>query len=310
MPRTLLFHELFPFWRAFFRALDADIVLSRETNPEIVKATQEHAPIETCFPAKLVFGHVRDLLDADADVAFLPSVMTAEDIARGQRHAQICPVIAASSQLVAAHTALAARGFRVLALPLHLWPHRLRRQELDAFAPVLGVGRERVREAAAAAAEEQRQFRAALARAGAAALTLPHEGLPGIVVVGRTYNTCDLGACQDLPLKLRKMGVLPIPMDYLPLDTVDISARYADMYWRSGQRILAAATLVAADPRLHAIYLTNFDCGPDSFLLSYFRRVMGGKPFLELEMDDHTADAGIVTRCEAFLDSLDLRATA
>ncbi|HEU4563595.1 MAG TPA: acyl-CoA dehydratase activase [Gemmatimonadaceae bacterium] len=310
MPRTLLFNEHFPFWRAFFAALGMDVVLSRETNPEIVKAMQEHAVIETCVPAKLVFGHVRELLDADADVLFLPSVLTAEDIAPGQIHAQICPIIAASSQLVTAHLHAAAQGRRVLALPLHLWPARLRRQELDAFAPALGVAVRRVRTAAAAADAAQREFRAALRRAGDAALSLPRDGLPGIVIVGRPYNTCDLGACQDLPLKLRRMGVLPIPMDYLPLDTVDISTRYADMYWRSGQRILAAATLVAADPRLHAIYLTNFDCGPDSFLLTYFRRMMGGKPFLELEMDDHTADAGVITRCEAFLDSLDLRATA
>lgn len=310
MPRALLFHELFPFWRAFFSALGADIVLSRETNPEIVKQMQEHAVVETCVPAKLVFGHVRDLLDADADVLFLPSIMTAEDIAPGQSHTQVCPVIAASSQLVAAHVDAAAHGKRVLALPLHLSPERLRRQELDAFAPVLGVSKRRIRAADAVAMAAQREFKGALRRAGDAALALPRDGLPGVVVVGRSYNTCDLGACQDLPLKLRKMGVLPIPMDYLPLDSVDISARYADMYWRSGQKILAAATIVTGDPRLHAIYLTNFDCGPDSFLLSFFRRVMGGKPFLELEMDDHTADAGIITRCEAFLDSLDLRATA
>jgi predicted nucleotide-binding protein (sugar kinase/HSP70/actin superfamily) len=48
-------------------------------------------------------------------------------------------------------------------------------------------------------------------------------------------------------------------------------------------------------------------CGPDSFLCSYFRRLMGTKPYLELEVDDHTAEAGMLTRCEAFLDSLRLR---
>ena len=46
---------------------------------------------------------------------------------------------------------------------------------------------------------------------------------------------------------------------------------------------------------------------PDSFLLSYFRRLIEGKPYLELEVDDHTAEAGMLTRCEAFLDSLGVR---
>jgi len=79
------------------------------------------------------------------------------------------------------------------------------------------------------------------------------------------------------------------------------------MFWRSGQDILAAGRLIRQDPRLQAIYINSFICGPDSFLISYFRHAMRGKPFLELEIDDHTADAGIVTRCEAFFESLKMR---
>ena len=148
--------------------------------------------------------------------------------------------------------------------------------------------------------------------AGAVAFTnwLARDGLEAgqraVVVVGRPYNTGDLAVCQDLPYKLRRLGVLPIPMDYLPLDTVDFSDRYNNVFWRCGQDILAAATLIRADPRLQAIYVTSFGCGPDSFLLNFFRNLMEPKPFLELEMDEHTADAGIVTRCEAFLESLSM----
>jgi predicted nucleotide-binding protein (sugar kinase/HSP70/actin superfamily) len=106
------------------------------------------------------------------------------------------------------------------------------------------------------------------------------------------------------------LGAFPIPLDYLPVDTVDISDHCPNMFWRSGQDILAGAELVREDPRLHAIYVTNFNCGPDSFIISYFRRRMQGKPFLELELDDHTADTGIETRCEAFLESLQARSWA
>ena len=129
-------------------------------------------------------------------------------------------------------------------------------------------------------------------------------GQTAAVVVGRPYNSSDLGASQDLPHTLRKLGVLPLPTDFLPLEDAGPVRGAGDMYWRCGQDILAAAQLIAGDPRLQAIYLTNFNCGPDSFLLGFFRRLMRGKPFLELEVDDHTADAGIVTRCEAFFDSL------
>jgi predicted nucleotide-binding protein (sugar kinase/HSP70/actin superfamily) len=93
-------------------------------------------------------------------------------------------------------------------------------------------------------------------------------------------------------------------MDFLPVNTVDVSDSYDSMYWRGGQDILAAATLIRNNPQLQAIYVTSFSCGPDSFILSFFRQMMGGKPFLELELDEHTADAGVITRCEAFFDSL------
>jgi predicted nucleotide-binding protein (sugar kinase/HSP70/actin superfamily) len=131
--------------------------------------------------------------------------------------------------------------------------------------------------------------------------------MPAVVVVGRPYTVNDPGTNLDLSYKLRRLGVLPIPMDFLPIESVQVPATYDDMYWRSGQDILRAAALVRDDPRLQAIYLTNFNCGPDAFLISYFREVLADKPFLELEVDDHTADAGMITRCEAFLDSLNLR---
>jgi len=74
------------------------------------------------------------------------------------------------------------------------------------------------------------------------------------------------------------------------------------MYWGMGQMMLRAARFVKRHPQLFATYITNFSCGPDSFLLTYFRSIMGDKPSLTLELDSHTADAGIETRIEAFID--------
>jgi len=76
------------------------------------------------------------------------------------------------------------------------------------------------------------------------------------------------------------------------------------MYWKSGQKILCAARIIAKDPRLFGLYLTNFGCGPDSYLLKFFAKETEGKPFLTIEIDEHSADAGIITRCEAFIDTI------
>ena len=75
-----------------------------------------------------------------------------------------------------------------------------------------------------------------------------------------------------------------------------------NMYWEYGRKILAAAKIVAQHPNLHIIYITNFKCGPDSFVKGFVRPA-SGKPFLTLQFDGHSNDAGVMTRCEAYLDS-------
>lgn len=306
IPRSLLFHDLFPWWRTFFAHLGMDVVLSSETNSDIVRLTAQTAAAETCYPVKLAFGHVAELLDRDVDFVFLPSILDREDMGPGQVHNHYCPYIPATPFMVAAHLGRDSGrpGPRLLKFPFHMQQPVARRRELGVLAEQLGVGRGAVMVAAAAGDAMQVDFYRALKALGRKAMDSLGPDLTGVVVVGRPYNTCDLGVCQDLPRKLRKLGVLPIPVDTLTGMSVDLSAEHRDMYWRSGQAILGTARLVAREPRLQAIYLTSFHCGPDSFLLSYFRHEMAGKPFLELEVDDHTAEAGIVTRCEAFLDSL------
>ncbi len=125
-----------------------------------------------------------------------------------------------------------------------------------------------------------------------------------IVIIGRPYNAFDSGINLEIPKKLAFLGVFSIPMDYLPLETVDISSKWSNMYWRSGQNILRAAELIKDDPKLFALYIGNFSCGPDSFIHHFFDETMSDKPFLHIEIDEHSADAGVITRCEAFLDSI------
>jgi len=74
------------------------------------------------------------------------------------------------------------------------------------------------------------------------------------------------------------------------------------MFWARGKMILKGASFVKKHPQLFAAFISNFSCGPDSFIITYFRDIMGIKPSVSLELDDHTADAGLDTRTDAFLD--------
>jgi predicted nucleotide-binding protein (sugar kinase/HSP70/actin superfamily) len=125
-----------------------------------------------------------------------------------------------------------------------------------------------------------------------------------MVVASRPYNGADPGINLGLPQKMKSLGVWSIPMDFLDLEAEIGAPELAEMYWRYGQKILASALIARRDPRLYPVYITNFGCGPDSFIGHFFAQIMKGKPYLEIEIDEHSADVGAITRLEAFLDSL------
>jgi predicted nucleotide-binding protein (sugar kinase/HSP70/actin superfamily) len=168
----------------------------------------------------------------------------------------------------------------------------------------LGLKKARVRSALDAAYKAQDEFRDKLLAAGAEALErLELAGELGVVLIGRPYNMYDKGINMDIPRKLRKFyGVNVIPLDFLPIKGIDVDPIVPNMYWNYGRKILQTATYVRDKDRLHLIYMTNFKCGPDSYIKHYVREA-SGKPFLTLQFDEHQNDAGAMTRCEAYLDS-------
>lgn len=120
-----------------------------------------------------------------------------------------------------------------------------------------------------------------------------------VVLFGRPYNAYAPEANKGIPHKFASRGITVIPVDFLNVD----SFRSKDhMYWAMGQLNLKGAELIKQHPQLFGTYITNFSCGPDSFIVGYFRDILASKPSLTLELDNHTADAGLETRIEAFLD--------
>jgi len=161
-----------------------------------------------------------------------------------------------------------------------------------------------VDEALKEAYEAQAEFRGRLMVAGEDALaTLEEHGELGIVLVGRPYNIYDSGVNMDIPAKLRRYyGVNIIPLDFLPLWGKETREVTPNMFWNYGRKILAAAKISKERPYLHLIYITNFKCGPDSYVKHFIGKA-SGKPALILQFDAHSNDAGVMTRCEAYLDS-------
>lgn len=306
IPRTLLFHELFPLWKAFFLELGLEVILSEGTNKKIIHDGLEHVLAETCFPIKVAHGHVLNLLGKGIDYLFLPTILNmARPSAHNTEQSFSCPYVQTSPHMIRSAIDVEANGVRLLApVVIFGWEKKLAKASLWRIGRELGKPWSRVARAIRAAERAQANFYSALRARGREVLGSLKEGDQAIIIVSRPYNGCDPGINLNLPKKFRNLGALPIPMDYLDLDSVDLFKLFPDMYWRYGQKILAAAEIIHKDPRLNAVYITNFGCGPDSFITRFFRDKMGPKPFLQIEVDEHSADVGAITRCEAFLDSL------
>jgi predicted CoA-substrate-specific enzyme activase len=300
IPRALIFHELFPFWKSFFTELGFRVELSGRTNKDIIHRGLETVVAETCFPVKVAHGHIMDLLDKKVDYMFLPHIINMKPSNPSIEQSFNCPYVQAFSYIAKSAIDFDKYNVKLLTPVVAFgWGEAAARKMLLLLGRELNKGRREVDKAIAFANKAQAAFYEKLRKRGKEILnSLPPDRVP-ICIVSRPYNGCDNGINLNLPKKLRELGAFPIPMDYLPLDNIDLSEEWPDMYWGYGQKILSAGEIIRRDKRLQCLYITNFGCGPDSFITRFFREKMSGKPYLEIEIDEHSADVGAITRCEA-----------
>ncbi len=304
VPRSLMVHDLAPMFTAYLQALGVEPVYSSPTHRTTIERALEHAYADSCFPIKLLHGHVAELLNAGVEYILVPNAIrmglkTGEE---DQRYA--CPWVQAAPYIVRSVFGL---GERLLDPIIDLSQGDDRTIEsLAEVATRLGFELDAGREAARRALDAQRRFEAALCERGSALLDRLRSDpdAVGVVLMARSYNAQDAGANLGIAAELQRLGVTPIPLDYLPLDQVDISAITDRPYWSYERKLLAAALLVAQERQLFGLFVTNFGCGPNAFIENIVRDIMGDKPLGEIEVDEHAAEAGIVTRLEALVDTV------
>ena len=308
IPRALmLYYQQFPFWRTFFRELGFRLVVSDPTDSRIVTNSIESIVAETCFPVELMHGHINNLLEKNVDFVFTPFIVNAKATASNPTSNCNCPWIQSYPFMVKGAMHNNPLTEKLLVPTLHFrFSEKVILKELAEFIKEkFGTSASRVQKAFRKADETQIAFEHAVNRRGAEVMANLPKDKKAMVIIGRPYNSADTMLNLNLVEKLINMDILPIPLDYLPLHTINVFEDYPRMYWPNGQKILAASKIVSQTENLYAVYLSNFRCGPDSFLHHFVRDELKGKPYLLLEVDEHSADAGLLTRCEAFLDSLD-----
>ena len=307
IPRALMvFYQQFPFWRTFFEQLGFTVVISKESDKSLVAKSIETITTETCLPVELMHGHVIDLMDKGVDYIFLPFIVNAKQKEGNKTSNCNCPWIQTYPFMIKAALRGKVDESKLLVPTLHFryFERALLKEMTGYFNEKFGISKTEIKKAIYKADEVQTSFEKRLTDFGKEVLNSIPENCRPVVLLGRPYNSTDQYLNLGLVEKLINQNVMPIPLDMLDLSPYNIFANYRNMYWPNGQKLIAAAQLVAKNAKLHAVYISNFRCGPDSFIWHYVTEELKGKPFLHLEIDEHSADAGMVTRIEAFLDSL------
>jgi predicted CoA-substrate-specific enzyme activase len=297
-PEALSLADHLPFWRTFFTTLGYRVTSSGATDRGKTALGLARVPEPFCQPVKVLFGHVHHLLERGVRRLFVPHLrMMRPEADTENRYA--CPYTQGAPYVVRAQLAQAFPEAEVVSLETPVpgeeggWA--------DTAARTLGLPVDEVRAAMGLADAAQTRFRSACIEAGRQLLDrLAREDRPGAVLLGRPYNTSDRCMNLNLARRLAALGIAPIPSDFLPPPDAPLPAFWGRVRWGFGREQLQAARFVRRHPNLAAVIVTNFGCGPDAFVDQYLEDELADTPHLVLEFDDHQAEAGLVTRLEAF----------
>jgi predicted nucleotide-binding protein (sugar kinase/HSP70/actin superfamily) len=326
LPRALLFFELYPFWRAFFNGLGLVCAVSAPTSPETIEIGAREADDGTCLPVKTFYGHAASLRDR-VDAIFLPRLVS---LTRGT---YTCPKMLGIPDMIRHNL---ERMPRILVTCVDATRGTGLVESSVALGRSLGRSAAHARTAARAGLEALRVFRDGLEQnlsfsqaiveqfpreisrlcreTGNDASVGPGRRLRARVgLVGHAYNLFDPGVNLDLVRKLAKLGCDLRTSEHLSLVEVEAESSLLPkaIFWSGGRRVLAAVSLFRRQRLVDGIiHVVSFGCGPDSMVGEIAEREIrrsSSLPYLALTIDEHAAEAGLVTRLEAFTDMLERR---
>jgi predicted nucleotide-binding protein (sugar kinase/HSP70/actin superfamily) len=288
IPKALLYYKYHAFATAFFEALGARVIISPDTNRGILDTGALACADEACLPVKVMHGHAAWLC-GKCDKLLVPRFMR---LAKGK---SICPMFCGLPDML--------RG----ALP-NLPPL------IDAPVWSLAEPERWALEAGRGLAGGSAILRA-LQEALAAQSALPLD--PGsateryrVALIGHAYVLQDHFVNMGLQKKLARLSIGTITEEQV--DEAEISRAAARLFkapfWYFARRYFGAAAALAASGAVDGVlYVSAFSCGVDSVTAELVASAADGLPFMILKIDEHTGEAGMDTRLEAFADMLERR---
>jgi len=295
IPRALIYWKKPFFWETFFKELGFEVLLSPETNKEIVEMGVKVADPETCFSDKVYWGHLL-WLDGKVDLIFVPRLKSNED------KLEYCPKFFGLPDLAKI----------LVKTPILTETFDPRKEKTEKTFKKLGKKLKKdnreIKKALEIAFLKEKELREKETREFFKKI---HSEKQKIILISHPYNLYDEYVNLRMKEKLEKLGAEPIFIDKVSISVNQRSnqresASWPKFHWEFGREIMEKIQAVLKYKIAGAIEISSFACGCDAVLKEFVEKEFKQSkiPFLYLIIDEHTGEAGFQTRLEAFLDTL------
>ncbi|MBN1364960.1 MAG: hypothetical protein JW976_09175 [Syntrophaceae bacterium] len=294
LPLALTVYDLLPFYAKLVNEMGYNLILSEHS-----KIGNTKTMAQMCYPCEIAHGGVYDLINKKVDFILMPYLLEF-DIPESYRHAFTCPSTATIPDVVRTAFREEAGKFLSPHIALSRYLMDTTRKEIVSMARRLGVSRDTAERAFARALEHYMAFRKKKNALGKEATQSTNE--PCIILTGRPYIVCANEVNFALPRKITSRGYNVISSDMLPFLKGN---RFPTNLWYFTALAMNAVEHVKNFPHMNLCLFSCFSCIADASVNHFIRDELVGNVFCYLEIDSHTAHAGIETRIGAFLDILE-----
>lgn len=290
LPRVLNMYENYPFWHTFFTKLGYQVVLSPTSSRKIYELGIESIPSESeCYPAKLVHGHVKWLIDQGVKYIFYPSIPYERKEIDGTNNHYNCPIVTSYPENIKNNMEELKEANVVFENPfLSFESDEILRNRLLEIFKEKKIPSAEIKAAFEEAWKELANARDDIRKKGEETLAyLRASGRKGIVLAGRPYHI-DPEIHHGIPELINSYGVAVLTEDSVShLGKVDRPTIVIDQ-WMYHSRLYAAASFVRTQNNLELIQLNSFGCGLDAVTTDQVNDILSksGKIYTVLKIDE------------------------
>ena len=313
IPRVLNQFENFPFWNTLFVECGIKVQLSSQSSNAVFQKGTAHIMSENlCFPAKLVSGHIMELIEKGVDRIFFPMVFYEENSFSDSANSYNCPVVSGYADVIRSVIDPQRKHNIPLDMPaITLDDKKLLKKTCRTYLSSLGIPARVISRAFNKALESQKQFKGQVRALAAEILAnAKAEERPVILLMGRPYHIDPL-INHKIPNILTGFGVDVITEDSIPLEPGQtLDNLHVMTQWEYLNRYYHAARWVGQQVQVELVQLNSFGCGPDPFVLEEVRTILGeyGKHPTVIRIDEIESPGSTRLRLRSMMEAIWLNA--